>query len=91
MFIEQIIEFESMGPGPSGRTCNPTTDYFYDKTKISKENKSSSELLLTAKNIAEDNVSCFPSPGPGIPRTWTKSITKFIDKMLRFKREFKQR
>ena len=25
MFIEQIIEFESRGPGPAGCTCNPKT------------------------------------------------------------------
>ena len=36
MFIEQIIEFELRGPVPSGRTCTPTTVYFYDKTKLSK-------------------------------------------------------
>ena len=39
MQIEQIIERRLRGPGPSGRTCTPIiTDYFYDKTKISKEN-----------------------------------------------------
>ena len=38
MLIEQIIEFELRGPGPSGRTCTLTTCYFYDKTKISKSN-----------------------------------------------------
>ena len=64
MFIEQIIEFELTGPGPPGRTCNAKTGYFHDKTKISKENKSLSELLLTAKYIAEGNVPCFPTPGP---------------------------
>ena len=37
MFIEQIIEFELRGPGPPGRTCNPKTGYFNDKTKISKK------------------------------------------------------
>ena len=39
MLIEQIIEFELRGPGLLGRTCTPTTGYFYDKTKISKENR----------------------------------------------------
>ena len=37
MLIEQIIEFESRGPGPlghTGHTCTPTTGYVYDKTKI---------------------------------------------------------
>ena len=38
MLIEQIIEFELERPGPPGRTCNPKTSYFYDKTKISKAN-----------------------------------------------------
>ena len=80
MFIEQIIEFELRDPGPPGCTCNPKARYFYGKTKISNKNKSSSELLLTAKYIAEGNVPCFPL-------TWTKSITKFIQKMLGFKRE----
>ena len=36
--------------------------------------------LLAAKYITEGNVPCFPF-------TWTKSITKFIQKMLGFKRE----
>ena len=76
MFIEHIIEFELRGSGPSGRPCNPKTGYFYNKTKISKK-KSSSELLLTAKYVAEGNVPCFLF-------TWTKSITKFIQKMLGF-------
>ena len=35
MLIELIIEFELRGPGPSGRTCSPTTDYSHDKAKIS--------------------------------------------------------
>ena len=64
MFIEQIIEFEFRGPGPPGRTSNAKTGYFDGKTKISKENKPSSELLLTAKYIAGSNVPCFPSPVP---------------------------
>ena len=45
MLMEQIIEFE-LGPGPLKfkfnntftRTCAPTTDNFYEKTKISGEN-----------------------------------------------------
>ena len=37
MLIEQIKEFELKGPGPPGHTCTPTTGYFHDKTKISKE------------------------------------------------------
>ena len=38
MLIEQIIEFQLRGPGPPGRTFTPTIGYFYDKTKIFKEN-----------------------------------------------------
>ena len=34
MFIEQITEFDLGGPEPLGRTCNPKSGYFYDKTKI---------------------------------------------------------
>ena len=36
--IEQTIELQLRGPGPPGRTYTPITGYFYDKTKISKEN-----------------------------------------------------
>ena len=64
MFIEQIIEFKMRSPGSPGRTCNAKTGYFHGKTKISKENKSSSELLLTTKYVADGNAFCFPSPGP---------------------------
>ena len=39
MLIILIIEFESRGPGPPGRIYSPRTVYFYDKTKISKENR----------------------------------------------------
>ena len=38
MFIEQNIEFELRGLRSPGRTCNPKTDYFYDKTEISWAN-----------------------------------------------------
>ena len=38
MLIEQIIDFEFRGLMPRGRTCTPTTGYFYDKTKIFKKN-----------------------------------------------------
>ena len=38
MLIEQTIELQLRGPGPSGRTYTPITGYFHDKTKISKEN-----------------------------------------------------
>ena len=58
MFIEQIIEFQLRGPESPDRTRNPKTGYFCDKTKDLR-GKSSSELLLTAKNIAEGNAPCF--------------------------------
>ena len=38
MLIEQIIEFELRGPaGSPNCTCTPTTGYFYENKKISKE------------------------------------------------------
>ena len=37
MLIEQFIEFKLRGPGLSDLTCTPTTGYFHDKTKVSKE------------------------------------------------------
>ena len=46
MFIEQIIEFESRGPGHPGRTCNSKTGYFCDKTKISQANLQANYYLL---------------------------------------------
>ena len=61
MFIEQSIEFNWGAPAPPGCTYNPKTGYFHDKTKISKENKSSNKILLTAKYIAESNIPRFPS------------------------------
>ena len=38
MFIAQTIKFEFRWLVPLGRLCTLATDYFYDKTKISKEN-----------------------------------------------------
>ena len=38
MLIEQTIELQLRGLGPPGQTYTPITDYFHDKTKISKEN-----------------------------------------------------
>ena len=46
MFIEQIIEFELRGPGPSGCTCIAKTDYFLGKAKISKINLQVNYYLL---------------------------------------------
>ena len=75
MLIEQIIEFELRGLGPLGHTCSPKTGYFHDKTKLSQD-KSSSDLLFTAKNI----VCTLFSP------RWAKAPTKFNPKMRYFKR-----
>ena len=38
MLIEQTTELQLRGPGPPDQTNTPITGYFYDKTKISKEN-----------------------------------------------------
>ena len=46
MLIEQNIELELRGPGPSGRTCTPITVEFHNKTKISKENLPMDYYLL---------------------------------------------
>ena len=74
MFIEQIIEFELRGPGPSGRTCNAKTGYFHGKKKISKKNKPSCESLLTAEYVYCKRQYIF------FPFAWTKSVTKFVKK-----------
>ena len=64
MFIEQIIKYELRGSGPPGRTCNAKIGYFHGKTEVSQENKSSSELSLTAKYVyCKTKCTCFPSPG----------------------------
>ena len=38
MRIEQTVESELRGPGPSSPTCTPIPDYFHEKAKISKAN-----------------------------------------------------
>ena len=77
MLIEQITEFELRGPGPPGRTCTPTTGYFYDKTKISMSNLSVYYYLL---------LKCCTRQCTLLPLTWTKSLTKFNIKIQDFKR-----
>ena len=62
MLIELIIKFKWKGPGPPGRTCTPTTDYFHDKIGICTKNHRLSYYLLL--NIAVVNVPYFPLPGP---------------------------
>ena len=73
MLIEQIIEFEMRRPGPPGRTCTPTTDYFHDKTKVSKENVRVDYVIIFWKILQEAMQLYSP--------TWAKSLTKFNLKM----------
>ena len=75
----KIIEYESKGPGPSGRTCTSTTGYFYDKTKISSF---SSGSLFIAKILQEAMYFTFLYLGQS---------TKFNPKMQDFKLTFKQK
>ena len=51
MLFKQIIEFEFGGPVPPYRTCavTPKTEYFHDKTKISKANLQVNYYLQYAK------------------------------------------
>ena len=75
MLIEQSIVFELMGPRPSGRTCIPTTGYFHDKTKISKEYLRVDFFIIYCYIITEGNVTYFPLPGPNhfknlTPKCW---------------------
>ena len=61
MFVEQT-EFELGSPGLL--LVHVTLELIIFKTKQRPPKKSSSELLLTAKNIAVGNVPCFFSPVP---------------------------
>ena len=62
MLIEQIVEFQLRRPGLHGLTCTSISGYFYDKTKISKENLGVGFHLLL--NVARDNAPYFPLSGP---------------------------
>ena len=66
MLIERTIELQLRGPGPPGRTNTPITGYFYDKTKISKENLRVDYYLLLKRNKKQ---CALLSPN------WTKSLT----------------
>ena len=46
MLIILIIKFELKGPGSPGHIYTPIIVYFYDKTKISKENVRVNYYLL---------------------------------------------
>ena len=78
MFIQQIIEFELRGPGPSGRTCTPTTGNFTKKTKISKENLQLHDYLLLKY--------CRRQRALFSPICAKSALTKFNPKMQDFKR-----
>ena len=77
MLIELIIEFELRGPGPPGRTRTPITDYFHDKTKISKENLRMDYYLLLKYCTRQCAL---------LPPTWAKLLTKLSTKMQDIKR-----
>ena len=62
MLIKQIVDFELGGPGPLGIHALLKVVIFMTKQNL--QDKSSSELLFTAKNIAGGYVSCFSSLGP---------------------------
>ena len=76
MFIEQAIKFEFRGLVPLGRINTPATGYFYEKTKISKENLRVDYYLLLKYCSRQCTL---PSP------TLAKSLTKFNIKMQDFK------
>ena len=62
MLFILIVEFKMRVPVLPGCICTPTTVYFYDKTKISKENLSSG-LLFTAKYCTR-LLTLLSLPGP---------------------------
>ena len=62
MLIERIIERQLRGPSLPGRTCTPITDYFHDKTKISKENLRVDYYLLL--KCCKRQCTLLPLPGP---------------------------
>ena len=75
MLIEQIIEFELMGIGPPGRTCTPTTGYFYNNAKIFKENLRVEYYLVLKYYTRQCTL---------LPHNWAKSFTKFNPKTQHF-------
>ena len=77
MLIEQIIEFELRGLGPSGRTCTSKIGYLYGRTKIFKESFRVDYYLL---------LKCCKRQCTSLSPNWAKSITKFNPKTQDFKR-----
>ena len=76
MFLEQTIKFEFGGLVPISCISTPATGYFYDKTKIFKENLRVDYYLLL-KYCSRQCALLFP--------TWVKSLTKFNTIMQDFK------
>ena len=74
MLIELIIEFQLRGPGPPGRI--PITGYFYNKTKISKQNLRVNYYFLLKYRRRQCTL---------LSPTWAKSLTNFNPKMQDFK------
>ena len=73
MLIERIIELQSRGHGPPGRTCTPITGHCHDKTKISKENPRVDFYLL---------LKCCKGQRTLLSPKWTGSLTvKFNSEM----------
>ena len=62
MLIILMIEFELRGPGPTGRIYTPRTVYFYDKTKISKENLRVNYYLLLKYCSRQCTLLSLPGP-----------------------------
>ena len=76
MFLEQTSKFECRGLVPISRINTPAIGYFYDKTKISKENIRVDYYLLL-KYCSRQCALLSP--------TWVKSLTKFNTIMQGFK------
>ena len=81
MLTKQIIELELRGRGSPKfsntftRTYIPTTGYFYEKTKISKENLPVDYYLLLKYCKRQCTL---------ISRTWALSLINFYPKMQDF-------
>ena len=74
MLLEHI--FELIGIGCLGRTCTPISDYFHDKTTISKE-------ILRVDNYT---AKIYQEAMYFTSTIWTKLLTIFKTKVQDFKR-----
>ena len=84
MLFEQIIKLELRELGSLGRICTPTAGYFYDKTKIFKENLRV-DYCLQLKYCSRQLLCFSPYFGTVLSPTWDQSLTKFNLKMQNFK------